>query len=119
MNSADLPPAPRLPGRAGAGTTRQRRQRALSKDAIVDAALEIVDREGARDITTVDGHVAMDHVDFSYVPGVPILSAQRDRDSGQRLSEPDRRVGRLRAFLRVTNRRCQKLRLPSEWDCSS
>lgn len=40
---------------------------------IVDEQAEIVDRTGAHDITKLDGHVEMDHVDFSYVPGVPIL----------------------------------------------
>jgi ATP-binding cassette subfamily B multidrug efflux pump len=40
---------------------------------IVDERPEIVDRPDVRDIDTVDGHVVMDHVDFSYVPGVPIL----------------------------------------------
>ena len=29
--------------------------------------------EDAHDVTAIDGHVEMDHVDFSYVPGVPIL----------------------------------------------
>jgi ABC-type multidrug transport system fused ATPase/permease subunit len=40
---------------------------------IVDEQAEIVDRPNAHEIATVDGHVVMDHVDFSYVPGVPIL----------------------------------------------
>jgi len=40
---------------------------------ILDEKPEIVDRSDARDISSVDGHVAMDHVDFSYVDGVPIL----------------------------------------------
>jgi ABC-type multidrug transport system fused ATPase/permease subunit len=40
---------------------------------ILDEEPEIVDRPNAQGITTVDGRVAMDHVDFSYVPGVPIL----------------------------------------------
>jgi len=40
---------------------------------ILDEKPEIVDREGAKDVTTVEGHVGMDHVDFSYVTGVPIL----------------------------------------------
>jgi ATP-binding cassette subfamily B multidrug efflux pump len=40
---------------------------------ILDEQPEIVDRPDARDIDTVEGHVVMDHVDFSYVPGVPIL----------------------------------------------
>jgi ATP-binding cassette subfamily B protein len=40
---------------------------------ILDEKPEIVDRSGAHDITRIDGDVVMDHVDFSYVPGVPIL----------------------------------------------
>jgi ATP-binding cassette subfamily B protein len=40
---------------------------------ILDEQAEIVDRAGAKDITEIDGHVEMEHVDFSYVPGVPIL----------------------------------------------
>jgi len=40
---------------------------------ILDEQPEIVDRSGAHDVDRVDGEVEMDHVDFSYVPGVPIL----------------------------------------------
>jgi ABC-type multidrug transport system fused ATPase/permease subunit len=40
---------------------------------ILDEKPEIVDRVDAHDITEVEGDVVMDHVDFSYVPGVPIL----------------------------------------------
>ena len=40
---------------------------------ILDEEPEIVDRGEARDVTQVEGSVEMDHVDFSYVPGVPIL----------------------------------------------
>ena len=40
---------------------------------ILDEEPEIVDRSDAHDIDSVDGHVVMEHVDFSYVPGVPIL----------------------------------------------
>jgi ATP-binding cassette subfamily B protein len=40
---------------------------------ILDEEAEIVDRPGAKDVTRLDGHVEMDHVDFSYVKGVPIL----------------------------------------------
>jgi ABC-type multidrug transport system fused ATPase/permease subunit len=40
---------------------------------ILDEQPEIVDRPGAHDVTEVKGRVEMDHVDFSYVPGVPIL----------------------------------------------
>jgi ATP-binding cassette subfamily B protein len=50
---------------AGAGATRV--------FEILDEVPEITDRSNAQDMTTVQGHVAMDHVDFSYVPGVPIL----------------------------------------------
>src|SRR4029079_969579 len=38
---------------------------------ILDEQPEILDRAGAHDVDTVDGQVVMDHVDFSYVPGVP------------------------------------------------
>jgi ATP-binding cassette subfamily B protein len=40
---------------------------------ILDEEPEIVDRAGAHDVDAVSGDVVMDHVDFSYVPGVPIL----------------------------------------------
>ena len=51
---------------AGAGATRV--------FEILDEQPEIVDRADARTTSpTVEGHVVMDHVDFSYVPGVPIL----------------------------------------------
>ena len=50
---------------AGAGATRV--------FEILDEVPEITDRPNAQDMTTVQGHVTMDHVDFSYVPGVPIL----------------------------------------------
>jgi ABC-type multidrug transport system fused ATPase/permease subunit len=40
---------------------------------ILDEEPEIVDRSTAHDVETADGHVVMDHVDFSYVSGVPIL----------------------------------------------
>jgi ABC-type multidrug transport system fused ATPase/permease subunit len=50
---------------AGAGATRV--------FEILDEKPEIVDRPGAHDVDSVDGHVVMDHVDFSYVRGVPIL----------------------------------------------
>jgi AcrR family transcriptional regulator len=49
MNSENLPPAPRLPSRSGQG--RQPRQRGLTREAIVDAALDIVDREGLDALT--------------------------------------------------------------------
>jgi ATP-binding cassette subfamily B multidrug efflux pump len=40
---------------------------------ILDEQPEIVDRPNATDVTTIAGDVEMDHVDFSYVEGVPIL----------------------------------------------
>lgn len=40
---------------------------------ILDEEPEILDRSSAKAISTVEGLVEMDHVDFSYVPGVPIL----------------------------------------------
>jgi ATP-binding cassette subfamily B protein len=40
---------------------------------ILDEQPEIVDRSEAQPVVTVDGDVVMDHVDFSYVDGVPIL----------------------------------------------
>jgi len=40
---------------------------------ILDEEPEILDRPDAHDIDHLDGLVDMDHVDFSYVPGVPIL----------------------------------------------
>ena len=46
-----MPPAPRPPARPGAAARRQPRQRTLTRDAIVDAALEIVDREGLDALT--------------------------------------------------------------------
>jgi AcrR family transcriptional regulator len=49
MQSENLPPAPRLPSRSGQG--RQPRQRGLTQEAIVDAALRIVDREGLDALT--------------------------------------------------------------------
>lgn len=49
MSPENLPPAPRLPDRSS--QSRQPRRRGLSRDAIVDAALEIVDREGLDALT--------------------------------------------------------------------
>jgi ABC-type multidrug transport system fused ATPase/permease subunit len=40
---------------------------------ILDERPEIVDKPDAHAVDAADGHVVMDHVDFSYVPGVPIL----------------------------------------------
>jgi ATP-binding cassette subfamily B protein len=40
---------------------------------ILDEQPEILDQPGAVPINEFGGHVVMDHVDFSYVPGVPIL----------------------------------------------
>jgi ATP-binding cassette subfamily B protein len=41
---------------------------------IVDEQPEIVDRPDASDVSDVAGDVAVDHIDFSYVEGVPILT---------------------------------------------
>jgi AcrR family transcriptional regulator len=46
MSTSDLPSAPRLPSRRGPGTRGAPRERALSREAIAEAALAIVDREG-------------------------------------------------------------------------
>ncbi len=54
---------------------------------ILDEQAEIVDRPGSVDITEIEGHVEMDHVDFSYVPGVPIL-----RDVGL-TARPGQKIG--------------------------
>ncbi len=51
MTSSDLPPVPRLPSRQSATTRRVPRERALSRDAIAAAALDIVDREGLDALT--------------------------------------------------------------------
>lgn len=51
VTAAELPPAPRLPSRGGAGARRVPRERALSREAIVDAALTIVDTEGLDALT--------------------------------------------------------------------
>lgn len=51
MSSEDLPAAPRFPPRAGSSTRRKPRERTLSQAAIVDAALEIVDRDGLDALT--------------------------------------------------------------------
>ena len=54
---------------------------------ILDEKAEIVDRADATAVTDVNGHVVMDHVDFSYVPGVPIL-----RDVSL-VAQPGQKVG--------------------------
>jgi ATP-binding cassette subfamily B protein len=54
---------------------------------ILDEQPEIVDRPDARPITDIAGRVEMDHVDFSYVPGVPIL-----RDVSL-VAQPGQKVG--------------------------
>lgn len=46
MSSTDLPPVPRLPTRASSTARRAPRERALSREAIAQAALRIVDAEG-------------------------------------------------------------------------
>src|SRR5262245_40645345 len=40
---------------------------------ILDEEPEILDRAGAHDLDEISGDVRMDHVDFAYVPDVPIL----------------------------------------------
>jgi ATP-binding cassette subfamily B protein len=40
---------------------------------ILDEEPEIVDRSDAKPVTAIEGDVEMDHVDFSYVEGIPIL----------------------------------------------
>jgi ABC-type multidrug transport system fused ATPase/permease subunit len=52
-----------LPARAGATRVFE----------ILDEVPEIVDRPAAHDVTDIHGRVDMERVDFSYVPGVPIL----------------------------------------------
>lgn len=51
VSAAELPPPPRLPSRGAAGARRAPRQRGLTREAIVDAALAIVDREGLDALT--------------------------------------------------------------------
>ncbi len=51
MSSADLPQIPRLPSRQKGAARRAPRERALSRDAIAAAAVEIVDREGLDSLT--------------------------------------------------------------------
>jgi len=54
---------------------------------ILDEQPEIVDRPGATEVVEIDGEVALEHVDFSYVPDVPIL---RDVTLGAR---PGQKIG--------------------------
>lgn len=51
VSAEELPPPPRRPSRGAATARRTPRQRALSLEAIVDAALAIVDREGLDALT--------------------------------------------------------------------
>ena len=51
VSAAELPPPPRLPSHGAASARRTPRQRALSRAAIVEAALAIVDREGLDALT--------------------------------------------------------------------
>jgi AcrR family transcriptional regulator len=46
MTDGDLPPVPRLPSRAASGPRRQPRTRTLTREAITEVALRIVDTEG-------------------------------------------------------------------------
>jgi AcrR family transcriptional regulator len=50
VTQSELPPVPRLPSRQGHGA-RQPRERALSREAIAQAALRIVDSEGLDAVT--------------------------------------------------------------------
>lgn len=50
VTAAELPPPPRLPSH-GSSRPRARRQRALSREAIIDAALAIIDRDGLDALT--------------------------------------------------------------------
>src|SRR5262249_23860425 len=50
-SSSELPAVPRLPSRSGPAGRRAPRQRALSREAIATAALEIVDRDGLDALT--------------------------------------------------------------------
>jgi AcrR family transcriptional regulator len=51
VSAAELPQAPRLPSRGAGRARRTPRQRALSREAIVEAALAIVDTEGLDALT--------------------------------------------------------------------
>jgi AcrR family transcriptional regulator len=51
VSAAELPPPPRLPSRGATGARRTPRERGLTREAIVDAALAIVDREGLDALT--------------------------------------------------------------------
>ena len=51
MSAAELPPPPRLTPRDAAKARRTPRQRALSREAIIEAALAIVDTEGLDALT--------------------------------------------------------------------
>jgi AcrR family transcriptional regulator len=51
VTASDLPPVPRLPSRRGPGTRGAPRERALSREAIAEAALRIVDEEGLDALT--------------------------------------------------------------------
>jgi AcrR family transcriptional regulator len=51
VSASDLPSPPRLPSRRGPGTRGAPRERGLSRDAIAEAALAIVDREGLDALT--------------------------------------------------------------------
>ena len=42
--------------------------------AILDAPCEIQDRPGARDLQDVRGEIAFEHVSYSYVEGIPVLT---------------------------------------------
>ncbi len=51
MSPTELPPVPRLPSRGTEAKRREPRERALTRDAIAAAALEIIDAEGLDAVT--------------------------------------------------------------------
>jgi len=54
---------------------------------VIDQVPELQDAPDALSLPTVDGHVSFDHVDFSYVPGVPVLKdVSLNADPGQTIA---------------------------------
>jgi AcrR family transcriptional regulator len=51
MSSTELPPVPRLPSRGAQAKRREPRERALTREAIAAATLEIIDTEGLDAVT--------------------------------------------------------------------
>ena len=60
---------------------------------IMDEKAEIADKPGAISLDDIRGDVVFDHVDFSYVPGVPVQGHEFPRRAwpGNRLRRPNRR----------------------------